>query len=120
VGTGRERFVGCLDANHDGSCNAGEPAGAMRFSFVYWAAFDPASGALLKGRCVHPIIGGAGSFAHASGVVFMRDTPIDGGVRTTYTGTLAYDASDAPSALTAEANVGAAAPAGAVRGACGR
>src|SRR5262245_33568277 len=27
VGTGRERFVGCLDSNRNGTCNRSEPAG---------------------------------------------------------------------------------------------
>ncbi len=89
VGWGTERFDGCLDRRRDGRCGTADPAGALTFRFVYWALVDPATGALLEGRCTHPVTGGEGAFAHASGVVHMRDTPqADGSVRTTYRGRL--------------------------------
>ena len=68
------------------------PAGTLKFTFMYWASFDPSTGALIHGNCVHPIDGGSGSFRKASGVIFMEDTPTATGVVTTYTGTLEYQA----------------------------
>lgn len=92
VATGKELFVGCLDSNANKSCDKKEPAGSLKFTFMYWASFDPATGALLHGNCVHPIIGGSGSFRKAAGVIFMEDTPTGDTVVTTYTGTVEYQA----------------------------
>ena len=92
VATGKELFVGCLDSNGNGSCDSGEAAGKLKFTFMYWASFDPATGALLHGNCVHPIIGGSGDFRKAAGVVFMEDTPTGNTVVTRYTGTVEYRA----------------------------
>ncbi len=92
VGTGKELFDGCLDSNGNGACDPKDPAGTLKMTFMYWASFDPATGALIHGNCVHPIDKGTGSFKHASGVVFMEDTPVNGEVVTTYTGTLDYQA----------------------------
>jgi hypothetical protein len=92
VATGKELFTGCLDSNQNGACDAKEPAGTLRFTFMYWASFDATSGALLQGNCVHPITGGSGSFRKASGVIFMEDKPTATGVVTTYTGTVEYQA----------------------------
>jgi hypothetical protein len=92
VATGKELFVGCLDANANGSCSADEPAGSLKFTFMYWASFDPATGALLHGNCVHPITAGSGSFRKAAGVIFMEDTPTGDTVVTTYNGTIEYRA----------------------------
>ena len=88
VATGTELFVGCLDAN--ANCDAGEPSGTIDFKFVYWATYDPVTQALIHGACVHPVVGGTGSFAKSRGLIFMTDTPTAGGVVTTYTGTLTY------------------------------
>ena len=90
VATGRELFDGCLDSNQNGTCDASEPAGTLKFTFMYWASFDPATGALLHGNCVHPIDKGTGSFKKAAGVIFMEDTPVGADVVTTYKGTLEY------------------------------
>jgi hypothetical protein len=90
--TGKERFTGCLDTNRSRACDAGEPAGTMRFTFVYWATFNPATKALVRGACVHPVLGGTGDFAKAKGVILMNDRPTAKGVRTTYSGTLEYGA----------------------------
>jgi hypothetical protein len=92
VATGKELFVGCLDSNQNAACDAKEPAGSLKFTFMYWASFDPASGALLHGNCVHPITQGSGSFKRASGVIFMEDTPVGADVVTTYKGTVEYQA----------------------------
>ena len=88
VGSGKEMFVGCRDTDRDGTCDVGEPKGTLRFSFVYWAQYKPGTKTLVKGQCVHPVIGGTGAFAKAKGVIHMTDRPSVGGVLTTYTGTL--------------------------------
>ncbi len=81
---GTELFAGCLDAGRDGSCK-GDPAGKLRFDFKYWAQFD-AQGGLIWGSCYHPITGGTGAFAGATGVIAMVDTPTAQGVSTSYIG----------------------------------
>jgi len=117
VATGKELFTGCLDSNGNGACDKKEPAGSLRFTFMYWASFDP-SGALLHGECVHPITGGSGSFKKAAGVIYMEDTPKGAEVVTTYTGTIDYQA--AKSGQTSKHRSLAAASAGGGRGgACG-
>ena len=65
--TGKELFTGCLDSNANGTCDKKEPAGTLKFTFMYWASFDPATGALLHGNCVHPVDGGSGSFKQGRG-----------------------------------------------------
>ena len=92
VASGKELFVGCLDSNANGSCDKKEPTGDLKFTFMYWASFNPATGALLHGNCVHPITGGSGSFRKAAGVIFMEDTPTGDTVVTTYKGTVEYQA----------------------------
>ncbi len=87
--TGTERFDGCHDTDASGTCDASEPSGTMRFTFMYWASFDP-NGKLVKGQCVHPVAGGTGAFAKAKGLIVMHDRPTATGVRTTYAGTLEY------------------------------
>jgi hypothetical protein len=96
VGSGKEVFTGCRDADRSGACDAAEPKGSIRFSFVYWATYDPKTKALVRGRCVHPVMGGTGPFKGIKGVIHMRDVPTKAGVRTTFTGTLAYDGSATP------------------------
>jgi hypothetical protein len=71
---GTETFDGCIDVKRDGSC-AGDPSGTMRFSFRYWAQLDQ-DGKVQLGTCSHPVTGGSGDFADASGLVMMVDTPI--------------------------------------------
>ena len=104
VASGKEVFVGCLDDNQNATCDKKEPSGTLKFKFIYWATFDPASGALIHGQCVHPILGGTGSFHKASGVLFMDDTLVGGAVETTYTGTLAYNAAPPKSGHSASAH----------------
>ena len=81
---GTELFAGCLDVGRDGSCK-GDPAGKLRFDFKYWAQFD-AQGGLVWGSCYHPITGGTGAFAGATGVITMVDSPTAQGVSTSYIG----------------------------------
>jgi hypothetical protein len=75
TGTGTELFVGCYDADHDGACGDADPTGEITFSFQYSARFDPATGALLHGRCHHPVTGGSGDFDGVSGVLGFHDDP---------------------------------------------
>jgi hypothetical protein len=97
VGSGKELFSGCRDADRSGGCDAAEPKGTIRFTFVYWAKFDPKSKALVTGQCVHPVLGGTGAFAGVKGVIHMLDRPTASGIKTTYTGTLLYAGSSAAS-----------------------
>ena len=90
VATGTEKFVGCIDSDRSAACDAGEPSGTLKLTFVYWGDYDPKTQALLRAACVHPIVGGTGSFAKASGVLFMKDTRVGKTIRTTYHGKLDY------------------------------
>jgi hypothetical protein len=120
VGSGKELFRGCLDSNRSGACDAGEPAGSLRFNFVYWATYKPGTEVLVRGECVHPVVGGSGAFAKAKGVIHMVDVPAKSGVRTTYSGTLAVPGLDvssaAPAPVRRPASIGAATGVG---GGCG-
>jgi hypothetical protein len=100
IGTGSERFVGCVDVDLDEACGESEPSGELRFDYVQWATFDPSTGALIEGNCTHPITGGSDGFHGARGLVTMHDVVVDGDVRTTYEGTVVLNAvpADAPSA----------------------
>jgi hypothetical protein len=94
VHTGQERFVGCLDRNYSQRCDPGEPSGALGFDYVLWMQYDPDSGWLIKGRCLHPITGGSGDFAGARGVLIMRDGPVGPGevVNSMYKGEIVLNA----------------------------
>ena len=88
LGSGKELFTGCYDTDRSGLCDAGEPTGTLRFTFLYWATFKPGTETLVKGQCIHPVVGGTGGFAKAKGLIHMVDVPSASGVRTTYTGAL--------------------------------
>ena len=90
VGSGKELFKGCYDTDRSGVCDTGEPSGTLPlFTFIYWATYKPGTETLVKGQCIHPVVGGAGDFAKAKGVIHMVDTPTMSGVRaTTYAGAL--------------------------------
>jgi hypothetical protein len=81
---GTEVFSGCLDVKRDGKCK-GDPSGTLSFRFTYWALFDE-NGGLVWGTCTHPVTGGTGAFAGATGVIAMVDTPTAEGVSTSYIG----------------------------------
>jgi hypothetical protein len=81
---GTEQFSGCLDVKLDGKCK-GDPSGTLRFRFRYWAKFDE-QGGLVWGTCMHPVTGGTGAFAGATGVLAMVDTQTAQGVQTAYVG----------------------------------
>jgi hypothetical protein len=91
---GTETFSGCHDRNANKRCEASEK-GTLRFTFAYWGTYDPATGALVRGQCQHPIVGGTGAFKGARGVVYMKDTPTASGVVTVYSGALAYGGASA-------------------------
>jgi hypothetical protein len=90
VGSGKEVFSGCHDADASGTCDAGEPTGTLRFSFIYWATFNPKTQALVRGECVHPVTGGTGGFKNVKGIVHMVDRPAGKEVKTTYSGSLLF------------------------------
>jgi hypothetical protein len=70
---GTELFEGCIDRKLDGSC-AGDPSGSLKFKFRYWGNFGKGD-KLELGTCAHPVTGGTGSFAGASGFLMMVDLP---------------------------------------------
>src|SRR6201999_465313 len=72
-GRGTESFSGCIDRKLDGSC-AGDPTGTLKFKFRYWAKFGKED-KLELGTCAHPVTGGTGDFAGATGFLMMVDTP---------------------------------------------
>lgn len=78
TGTGTEEFEGCLDANGDAACGAGEPSGTLEFSFESSAKYDPVTFEQQHGRCHHPITGGTGGFAGATGGLHFKDDPVAG------------------------------------------
>jgi hypothetical protein len=119
VATGKEEFTGCIDSNKSGTCDKKEPSGSLKFTFMYWASFDPATGALLHGNCVHPVIGSSGDFRKAAGVILMEDTPTDAGVVTTYEGTIEYQAPTSGQAAKHRALASASASAAGNGGPCG-
>ena len=75
---GTEEFWGCLDQAGDGACDAGDPSGSLALSFSFSAKYDPATFALLHGRCQHPVTGGTGDFAGATGELRFKDDPATG------------------------------------------
>ena len=72
---GTETFVGCLNSD----------CGRLFTTFSFTAKYDGASE--VHGRCHHPIVGGDGDFAGATGVINMHDLPNGCSV---YKGTLSY------------------------------
>jgi hypothetical protein len=77
-GAGTELFVGCFDADDNGACDGQDPTGTMTFKFTYTGRFDTTTGALLHGRCHHPVTGGTGGFVGASGLLNFHDDPVTG------------------------------------------
>jgi hypothetical protein len=63
VARGTEHFVGCL----------GSGCGTFTTTFTFTAKYDGDTEE--HGRCHHPITGGTGAFAGASGVINMHDEP---------------------------------------------
>jgi hypothetical protein len=71
--SGTEHFTGCLDVDGDGLCAGQDPTGTLFFTFTFTAQFDVATGNEIRGRCHHPIVGGTGDFAGATGVLNFKD-----------------------------------------------
>lgn len=85
VEAGLERFSGCIDRNHNGSCDRRDPSGLLASAYLYWATFDRDE-RLVRGQCVHPVTGGREDFRGARGVITMVDRPVGDEVVTTYRG----------------------------------
>jgi hypothetical protein len=81
--TGTEKFYGCLNLNHDGSCYK-EPSGTLSFSYEAWIKSLPPynEDSEVWGACYHPITGGTGAFTGADGVLTMVDAPTPHGIHT--------------------------------------
>jgi hypothetical protein len=94
VQTGQERFDGCIDQNHSKHCDSDDPLGALSFHYVAWIRYEPNTGRLIEGNCVHPITSGSQDFAGARGVLTMHDIPVGRGegVRTVYQGKIVLNA----------------------------
>ncbi len=93
VQTGKEHFVGCVDRNHNRRCDSGDASGELRFYYVIWMRYEPSTGRVIKGNCVHPITSGAGDFAGAGGVLTMHEVPAGPKkVRTIYRGEIVLNA----------------------------
>jgi len=75
--SGTEHFVGCLNTNGSATCDPGEPSGTFDTTFVFTAKLAP-TGDEIHGRCHHPIVGGTGVFAAASGGISFKDIPSEG------------------------------------------
>ena len=73
--SGTEHFDGCLDANHNGTCADDQTVCSRMFTFT--AKYATASEEI-HGRCHHPIVGGSGAFAGASGEISFKDIPSEG------------------------------------------
>jgi hypothetical protein len=77
-GGGTETFAGCLDANGNGTCDAGDPSGTIDFVFTFSAKYDPSFTTELHGRCHHPVVDGTGDFTGVTGVLDFKDDPVAG------------------------------------------
>src|SRR5262245_33395544 len=64
---GTELFTGCHDRNANKKCESAEK-GTLRFTFTYWGTYDPTTGALIKGQCQNPAVGGTGALRGDHGV----------------------------------------------------
>jgi hypothetical protein len=69
VGGGRETFVGCIRSR----------CGTLTFRFVFIGQYD-ATGAEIRGACHHPVVGGTGGLAGASGSINFVDDPDGSGL----------------------------------------
>jgi len=91
--TGQERFDGCIDQDHTKHCDSGDPLGALSFDYLVWIRYEPNTGRLIEGNCVHPITSGTQDFAGARGVLTMHIQAGRGEEgRTRYEGKIVLDA----------------------------
>ncbi len=93
--TGEEHFDGCVDANSSGICDRRDPSGTLHFSFTFYGKVDLTTGALVSGRCTHPVVGGTNGFRHARGILYFVDDVATG--TSTYVGRIHYRRSDVTS-----------------------
>jgi hypothetical protein len=75
--SGTEHFVGCLNTNGNQTCDQGEPYGTFNTTYTFTSKYA-ATGKEIHGRCHHPIVGGTGGFAGASGELSFTDIPSEG------------------------------------------
>jgi hypothetical protein len=69
VERGTEVFVGCLD---------GTSCGTFETTYTFTAKYtDDTFAEEIHGRCHHPIVGGTGDFAGATGVVLFKDDVVN-------------------------------------------
>jgi hypothetical protein len=94
VQTGRERFDGCIDQDHTRHCDSDDPRGALSFDYLIWIRYEPNTGRLIEGKCVHPVRSGTQDFAGARGVLTMHDIQVGRGEesRTRYQGKIVLNA----------------------------
>lgn len=113
--TGEEHFDGCVDANESGVCDRRDPTGTLFFSYVFFGKVDLATGALVSGRCIHPVTGGTGGFRHAGGILLFEDDIAAG--TSSYVGRIEYRRQDVrPAERTTMSRTHVANELGSVRG----
>src|SRR5437660_1264321 len=71
--SGHEHFVGCVDRDANGTCDATDPSGSLFFAFTFTGKYNPTSGAEIHGRCHHAVTSGTEDFATASGIINFTD-----------------------------------------------
>lgn len=107
---GLEHFDGCFDLNRNGRCDKGR-RGQFSMDYIYWATYNPQTGRLVEGECIHPITAGKGVFSGMRGLINGHDRPVGKTeVVLTYEGDLVLNAvpegkiavSNAPAALSAK------------------
>ena len=77
--SGTERFQGCLDTNHDGSCGVGEPSGRFEHDLSPSPRSSPLRVTRFTARCRRPIASGElVAFTGASGELSFKDIPSEG------------------------------------------
>ena len=61
--------------------------------YIYWATFNPQTGRLVEGECIHPITAGKGVFFGMRGLINGHDKPVGRTeVALTYEGDLVLNA----------------------------
>jgi hypothetical protein len=75
--SGTEHFTGCLDVDGDRQCS-GDPKGTLYFTYTFTTLIDSLTLAEIRGRCHHPVVGGTGDFANATGVLNFHDDVTNG------------------------------------------
>jgi hypothetical protein len=78
--TGTEEVHACIDLNHNGTCDPGEPKGTFFTTFIFTGKFADGFAGMMEihGRCHHPIVSGTGDFANAKGEISFTDDVTNG------------------------------------------